>query len=158
MTVFSYVDGFGVVIATIVMAGKGNIVIVDPGTEPAKSYSFPAVEGDIYLLSGHVRNVCLHGVYASCNERESLNLRFGMHSAAFAQSEIDNHWHEEDGDLDDDSDSVESSAAAKPKQRRRRRKATGWSGVDAAAKRKAKARQANPRIDPVQIRSLQSAA
>ena len=109
MTVFSYVDGFGVVIATIVMAGKGNIVIVDPGTEPAKSYSFPAVEGDIYLLSGHVRNVCLHGVYASCNERESLNLRFGMHSAAFAQSEIDDHWHEEDGNLDDDPDSVESS-------------------------------------------------
>ena len=85
-------DGFGVVIATIVMAGAGQIIIVDGEDEPPKSFSFAAEEGDIYLLSGHVRNVCLHGVFASCTERESLNLRFGMHTAPFAETEIEKHW------------------------------------------------------------------
>ena len=101
-------DGFGVVIATIVMAGGGHIIIVDPEDDVPKSFSFPAEEGDIYLLSGRVRNMCLHGVFASCAERESLNLRFGMHTAAFARSEVEDHWASDDEDepaaAGDDSD------------------------------------------------------
>ena len=88
-------EGFGVVIVTIGMKGNADIVIVDDGDvgQSQKSFRFHVNEGDMYILSGHARNKCLHGVLSrDCKFRESLNLRFGIHTKQFARSEIDRHW------------------------------------------------------------------
>jgi hypothetical protein len=41
-------------------------------------------EGGAYMLAGHSRDACIHGVLADSDsaDRESLNLRFGLHDYA----------------------------------------------------------------------------
>ena len=94
-------DGFGVVIVTIAITGTANILIrARPWDEERREdVHFPLAPRQVYALSGEARNVCLHGVLAPDEgaARESLNLRFGLHSAerggAFsAWEEIDCHW------------------------------------------------------------------
>ena len=59
---------------------------------------FPLQVGDCYVLSGDARNVCDHGVLCGSSRRsagadeprESMNLRFGLHTPAFANKEV--YW------------------------------------------------------------------
>ena len=89
-------DGFGVVIVTVCMNGQGDIVIVDDGDKGetiSKKFKFNIKQGELYVLSGHARNKCLHGVICKgYGNRESLNLRFGLHTRKFAFDEVDQHW------------------------------------------------------------------
>ena len=89
-------DGFGVIIVTICMRGQGDIIIVDDGDRGeviSKKFKFNIKEGELYVLSGHARNKCLHGVLCQgYGHRESLNLRFGLHTKKFAFEEVDQHW------------------------------------------------------------------
>ena len=89
-------DGFGVIIVTICMRGQGDIIIVDDGDRGeviSKKFKFNIKEGELYVLSGHARNKCLHGVLCrGYGHRESLNLRFGLHTKKFAFEEVDQHW------------------------------------------------------------------
>lgn len=90
-------DGFGVLIVTIGIRGSGVIVLIDDGEDgdDAKSFSFGLEEGEAYILCGDARNKCVHGVLCddqSSSQRETLNLRYGLHSAQFAYDEIDQHW------------------------------------------------------------------
>ena len=59
-------------------------------------------EGELYALSGDARNASLHGVLAEdgSEARESLNLRFGLHSARpedefSAWREVESAWPED---------------------------------------------------------------
>lgn len=104
-------DGFGVVIVTIQMAGPPSVIALLRGAEAdfevnteekdrERCWTFPLTVGDCYILSGDARNVCDHGVLCATNSgrrsnkieapRESLNLRFGLHSPAFANEEV--YW------------------------------------------------------------------
>lgn len=94
-------EGFGVVIVTVVIRGGGTIVLVDEGDdgtdEQVASWSFPCHAGSAWLLSSHARNKASHGVLADGPNRESLNLRFGLHAADeggefSAYEEVDRHW------------------------------------------------------------------
>mmetsp|Transcript_15330 Transcript_15330/g.37943 ORF Transcript_15330/g.37943 Transcript_15330/m.37943 type:complete len:427 (+) Transcript_15330:2934-4214(+) len=114
-------DGFGVVIVTLAIHGNGTIVLVDDGdddddsgsnnsnndrnkdqhldvssTSSSKSYSFDVKEGYSYVLCGDARNKCMHGVLVTDTPsncaRETLNLRYGLHTEEFAYEEIDQHW------------------------------------------------------------------
>lgn len=94
-------DGFGVIIVTVAIQGSGTIVLVDEGDddddEPT-SWSFSLdPNGECYILCGDARNKCVHGVLCSRTDaffRETLNLRYGLHSEAFAHDEVDRHWPE----------------------------------------------------------------
>ena len=65
-----------------------------------KAWRFSLNPGDVYVLSGYSRNKCAHGVIRSADDqvhdydRQSLNFRFGIHSAEQAYQEIDRHWQE----------------------------------------------------------------
>lgn len=101
-------EGFGVVIVTIQMAGPPSIIALLKGTESdfevfteeqrEKCWTFPLQVGDCYVLSGDARNVCDHGVLCGSSRRsagadeprESMNLRFGLHTPAFANKEV--YW------------------------------------------------------------------
>ena len=89
-------DGFGVVIVTIVIRGSGWIVLLDEGDEDddaPQSHKFFLEEGEAYILCGDARNKCLHGVWCDSNsKRETLNLRYGLHSAEFANEECLKYW------------------------------------------------------------------
>ena len=94
-------DGFGVIIVTISIHGNGDIVLIDDGDEgvnQAVSYSFTVRENECYFLCGDARNKCVHGVLCSTDnqecQRQTLNLRYGLHSAEFADSEVNQHWNE----------------------------------------------------------------
>lgn len=113
-------DGFGVVIVTFGVRGMGTIVLIDDGDEDdeneyvedegegeegSKSYSFRLEENEAYILCGDARNKCVHGVLCRSHRtdqdyvddeccRETLNLRYGLHSPEFAKEEVDQHWHE----------------------------------------------------------------
>ena len=101
---FPRFDGFGVVICTVAIQGTGDIILIDDGDEDdtdngAVSYSFPLNGKECYFLCGDARNKCVHGVLCSSTaesicRRETLNLRFGLHSAEFAKTEVDQHWPE----------------------------------------------------------------
>ena len=98
---FPRMDGFGVVIVTFSVRGSGVIVLMDDGdddTEEPTSFSFELEENESYILCGDARNKCVHGVLCSENQkecrRETLNLRYGLHSAEFAKDEVDQHWPE----------------------------------------------------------------
>ncbi|KAG7358783.1 hypothetical protein IV203_015372 [Nitzschia inconspicua] len=72
-------DGFGVVIITVAMTGKARILLHDvTGT---KGLAMPLQQGEAYMLSAMARDACVHGVLADVGseQRESLNLRFGLH-------------------------------------------------------------------------------
>eukprot|EP00536_Pseudo-nitzschia_multiseries_P016462 jgi/Psemu1/46302/gm1.46302_g len=84
-------DGFGVVIVTIGMEGSGTILLRDShGVKHGVAMMLE--EGEAYMLSENARDACAHGVLAeiqrhdnagsTCCNRESLNLRFGLHDVA----------------------------------------------------------------------------
>lgn len=88
-------DGFGVIIVTIGMEGSGTILLRDAnGTH--RGVAMRLETGDAYMLSDRARDSCSHGVLADSflstrsigsnsipfSERESLNLRFGLHDLA----------------------------------------------------------------------------
>jgi hypothetical protein len=82
-------DGFGVIIVTVGMEGTGTVLLRDAkGIHRGVAMRLEA--GDAYMLSDRVRDACSHGVLADgfadngrsnipFSERESLNLRFGLH-------------------------------------------------------------------------------
>jgi hypothetical protein len=131
-------DGFGVVIVTIQMAGPQSVIALLKGAdsdfdvtvekEKERCWTFPLNVGDCYILSGDARNVCDHGVLCVGGgrrshkvdaARESLNLRFGLHSPQFADQEV--YWQ-----FPSFSSSLQAAAQAAqtepaPKGRRRRR-------------------------------------
>ena len=90
-------DGFGVIIVTFAAQGSGTIVLIDEGdegVEESRSWSFELDKGECYILSGDARNKCHHGVLCNgdISNRETLNLRYGFHSNAFAWDEVLQHW------------------------------------------------------------------
>ena len=98
-------EGFGKMIVTVAIRGGGaTIVLLDKdengttedGDKYQLSWRFHLCEGEAYILTGRARNLCLHGVIADdpSGVRESLNLRFGIHSVAEANAEIFDHWVE----------------------------------------------------------------
>lgn len=94
-------DGFGKVIVTVAMRGNATIILIGPvhplsGIQPA--WKFTLSEGQAYVLSGKARNQCLHAVIAEHHgpERESLNLRFGLHSSQEAYDEVVRFWPNEE--------------------------------------------------------------
>lgn len=96
-------DGFGVVIVTIAVTGAAKILLnVRPWEQAIGSECFFHLrEGQLYALSGDARNAALHGVLADdgSEARESLNLRFGLHSARpeddfSAWKEVESLWPE----------------------------------------------------------------
>ena len=95
-------DGFGIVIVTIAIRGDADILLQTRPWEAAKKdFRFALQEGQAYMLSGDARNKCLHGVISAegDGERESLNLRFGLHArergvAFSALDEIMDHFPE----------------------------------------------------------------
>lgn len=107
-------DGFGVVIVTIAIDGDATILVrsarkvadespPEPAPETFHECCFPLARGEAYALSGDARNICLHGVLANeaSAARESLNLRFGLHSREVdgelsAWEEVQRHWPAEE--------------------------------------------------------------
>ena len=103
-------DGFGVVIVTVAIQGRGDVVIVNDGEEgddgPPQSWAFPLHPGEMYVLAGPARNLCRHGVIEDTKsskkrhpsaadadkDRISLNLRFGIHTAEQAHADIGRWW------------------------------------------------------------------
>ena len=92
-------EGFGKVICTIAVAGSGNIILIErdcnDGNGCPRAWRFRLNEGDCYVLSGSARNRVLHAVLADENtkgDRESLNLRFGLHTAEEAENEVMRYW------------------------------------------------------------------
>lgn len=122
-------DGFGVVIVTLALYGSADVVIVDDGDieqgqaeQGSKSWAFVLHPGQLYVLSGHARNKCSHGVVVLTDQasnssgdtapltaqvdmvppplrrriaklgRVSLSFRFGLHTAEQAAEDIDRHW------------------------------------------------------------------
>jgi len=104
-------EGFGKVIVTVAIRESATILLIgkgddsdddedtenedeksDRGKQPA--WKFHLKEGEAYVLSGNVRNTCLHAVLAdgSGGERQSLNLRFGLHTIKEADNDIKRHW------------------------------------------------------------------
>merc|ERR1711918_71506 len=81
-------EGFGKVIVTVAIKGGATILIIGydydaTGHQPV--WKFRVEEGEAYVLSGSARNRCLHAVLADDGERESLNLRFGLHTPEEAE-------------------------------------------------------------------------
>lgn len=97
-------DGFGVVIVTIGMSGAGSILLQasssiaendgkagdvttstdkqdDNNHESIRSITMRLEPGQAYMLADRARDACIHGVLADPDaaDRNSLNLRFGMH-------------------------------------------------------------------------------
>jgi hypothetical protein len=111
-------EGFGKVIVTVAIRGSATILLIGKGDddddeeeedcvedEDEKSdqqlraaWKFQLNGGEAYVLSGSARNICLHAVLAndggngSGDDRESLNLRFGIHSTEKAEKDIKRHW------------------------------------------------------------------
>jgi hypothetical protein len=92
-------DGFGICIITIAMKGNAQLFLEESTLSSSRSSSHQGEaasrgvmsihKGQAYLLSGPARNQCTHGVLAhdDCSDRESLNLRFGLHGVILPQSE-----------------------------------------------------------------------
>jgi len=103
---FPRCDGFGVVIVTVAVSGSGHVVLLDEGDtdeDEWKAWSFPlrsqqppidSTTTEAYIMCCDARNKCLHGVlcHEGSSQRETLNLRYGLHSAEFAYQEVDRHW------------------------------------------------------------------
>ena len=87
-------EGFGKVIVTVAVRGSGIILLLDDGDEgeTPMSWKFHVEEGAAYAISGNARNLCCHGVLADGTDRESLNLRYGLHTEKEAEQEILRHW------------------------------------------------------------------
>jgi len=90
------------------LRGSGDIVIVDDGDigtqSDQSSWVFPLHPGQFYVLSGHSRNKCAHGVVMksegceketiSTHDRISMNIRFGVHTIEQADRDINRHWED----------------------------------------------------------------
>ena len=89
-------DGFGVVIVTAAVKGGATVVLRDGGSATAapREWRFEVPEGHAYALSGDARNLCTHGLFTDARDRESLNLRFNLHTHKRACDEIYAHWCE----------------------------------------------------------------
>ena len=103
-------EGFGKVIVTVAIRGSATILLIGKGEDEEDdeeddedsdrllqpAWKFHLKEGEVYMLSGNARNMCLHAVLAdnddSGGNRESLNLRFGIHSVDEAEMCIKRHW------------------------------------------------------------------
>jgi len=92
-------DGFGIVIVTVAVRGDASILLTSRPWDAAcrEEYFFGLRQGQAYALASDARNICLHGVLADTPERESLNLRFGLHAASkegpfSAWEEVERHW------------------------------------------------------------------
>jgi hypothetical protein len=94
-------EGFGKVIVTIAMKGSATILLISGESEDQPAWRFHLNEGECYVLSDRARNRCLHAVLADDDEdggkctRESLNLRFGLHTPREAEQEILRFWPDE---------------------------------------------------------------
>ena len=82
------------VIVTVAVRRAATVVLRDDGDGDAagREWRFELPEGHAYALSGDARNVCVHGIICHDADRESLNLRFGLHSQSRACREIYARW------------------------------------------------------------------
>jgi hypothetical protein len=134
-------DGFGVVIVTIQMAGPQSVIALLKGAdsdfdittekEKERCWTFSLNVGDCYILSGDARNVCDHGVLCVGGgrrshkvdaARESLNLRFGLHTPAFADEEVYWQFPSFSSTLQAQAQAATAGEAPAAKGRRRRRR------------------------------------
>ena len=96
-------EGFGKVILTVAIRGSATILLISGDTvgegeyEVQPAWRFHLNEGEAYILSGNARNRALHAVLADDvhGTRESLNLRFGIHTDKEAEEQITKHWPED---------------------------------------------------------------
>ena len=84
-------DGFGLIIVTVAVRGRGTVVLEDRAGGLVR---FELPEGHAYCLAGAARNAWLHGVVGSDPDRESLNLRFGLHSYERARADVYARWRD----------------------------------------------------------------
>ena len=82
------------VIVTVAMRRDAHVLLRDDETDAPAKASFPLTQGSAYCLSGPARNTCAHGVLCDegVEDRESLNLRWGLHTQRRADEEIYQHW------------------------------------------------------------------
>lgn len=78
-------DGFGVVIVTVPIYGLADIVLVDEGelndhTAKPVSWKFRIGPRKLYVLSGHARNRCAHGVVV-LDDAQQKNLSLVLDAA-----------------------------------------------------------------------------
>lgn len=69
-----------------------------PASSQRRCWCYPLDPGEMYVLCGHARNKCAHGVLRPERHprgpfmRESLNFRFGIHTPQQAFDSVDRHW------------------------------------------------------------------
>mmetsp|Transcript_19143 Transcript_19143/g.42742 ORF Transcript_19143/g.42742 Transcript_19143/m.42742 type:complete len:114 (-) Transcript_19143:30-371(-) len=82
-------------------SNSSSLRAVQFGSTEVRSWAFTLRPGEFYVLSGPARNKCCHGVVCLEDDdfpgfdkggRQSLNLRFGVHSEQQAYDEVDRHW------------------------------------------------------------------
>jgi hypothetical protein len=80
-------EGFGKMILTVALKSPATILLIGQAAsedEDQPAWRFYLDEGDAYILSDNARNRCLHAVLGD-EQRESLNLRFGLHTPREAE-------------------------------------------------------------------------
>ena len=90
-------EGFGQIIMTVALKSAATILLIGQAVsddEDQPAWRFHLNQGDAYVLSDRARNQCLHAVLGDAH-RESLNLRFGLHTPQQAQEQILKHWPED---------------------------------------------------------------
>ena len=86
-------DGFGKVIVTIPVVQDHNAVVVLVDLETSTEFFFDLPPRHAYVLANDVRNIFLHGIFAFQDpHRESLNLRFGLHTYDDARASVYLPW------------------------------------------------------------------
>jgi hypothetical protein len=96
-------EGFGKVIATVAIRGDATVLLIGGdmvvvgGEEVQPAWRFHLEQGECYVLSDGARNRCLHAVVTNEDDkaRESLNLRFGLHTEKEAERLITRFWKDE---------------------------------------------------------------
>jgi hypothetical protein len=96
-------EGFGKAIATVAIRGNATILLISGDTvmvgseEVQPAWRFHLAQGEVYVLSQRARNRCLHAVVCDDGNRmrESLNLRFGLHTKNEAEELITKFWPDE---------------------------------------------------------------
>jgi hypothetical protein len=96
-------EGFGKVICTVAIKGDATVILVGNdtimvgGEDVQPAWKFRLRQGECYLMSDNARNRCLHAVLTDDKNgtRESLNLRFGLHTKEEAM-EITKIWHDDE--------------------------------------------------------------
>jgi hypothetical protein len=95
-------EGFGKVIVTVAIHGDATVLLIAGdtveigGEELQPAWRFHLQQGECYVLSDRARNRCLHAVVANDDNktRESLNLRFGLHTEQEAKEQITRFWQD----------------------------------------------------------------